>query len=187
MYFHLVLCKSISKYVEYIEELYNHYCLHLIMESKFKQWWSTILLMLTKRTTTSRLKILNTRKKTITYVSFIIHYRSKKEPFILIILPHEFFPYFDYETDFQACFQSDTIVVSCRQPPYCLYWLYKKVHRVMNGSKTKKFIELWTNLKQTRDSALVQSKCTKTIHINSTRFILLYSTGEWGKVTFTSG
>jgi hypothetical protein len=33
----------------------------------------------------------------------------------------------------------------------------------MNGSKTKKFIELWTNQKQARDSALVQSKGTKTI------------------------
>jgi len=41
----------------------------------------------------------------------------------------------------------------------------------MNGSKTKKFIELWTNKKQTRDRALVQSKGTKAIYINSTRII----------------
>jgi len=45
------------------------------------------------------------------------------------------------------------------------------MHRVMNGSKTKRFIELWTNQKQTRDSAFVQSKGTKTIYINSTRII----------------
>jgi len=41
----------------------------------------------------------------------------------------------------------------------------------MNGSKTKKFIELWTNQKQTHDSALVQSKDTNTIYIHSTRII----------------
>jgi hypothetical protein len=35
----------------------------------------------------------------------------------------------------QACFQSDTIVVSRRRSPYCLCWLYKKVHRVINGLK----------------------------------------------------
>ena len=48
----------------------------------------------------------------------------------------------------------------------------KKVHRVMNGSKTQKFIKLWTNQKQTDDSALVQSKGTKMIYINSRRIIL---------------
>jgi hypothetical protein len=41
----------------------------------------------------------------------------------------------------------------------------------MNGSKTQKFIEMWTNKKQTGDSALVQSKGTKTIYINSIRII----------------
>jgi hypothetical protein len=35
---------------------------------------------------------------------------------------------------FQACFQSDIIVAAHRRPPYCICWLYKKVHRVMNGS-----------------------------------------------------
>ena len=43
----------------------------------------------------------------------------------------------------------------------------------MNGSKTKKFIELWTNQKQTRDCALVQSKGTNTIYINSIRIMML--------------
>jgi hypothetical protein len=43
----------------------------------------------------------------------------------------------------------------------------------MNGSKMQKFIELWTNKKQTGDSALVQSKGTKTIYINSIRIIML--------------
>jgi hypothetical protein len=44
----------------------------------------------------------------------------------------------------------------------------------MNGWKMQKFIELWTNQKQTCDSALVQSKVTKTIYmyINSIRIIL---------------
>jgi hypothetical protein len=56
-----------------------------------------------------------------------------------------------------------------KSPPYCLYCLCKKVHRVIHDSKMKKFIELWTNQKQTRDIALVQSKGTKTIYINSTR------------------
>jgi hypothetical protein len=37
------------------------------------------------------------------------------------------------------------------------------IHRVMNGSNTQKFIELWTNKKQTGESILVQSKGTKTI------------------------
>ena len=37
----------------------------------------------------------------------------------------------------------------------------------MNVSETQKFIELWTNKKQTGDSPLVQSKDTKTIYINS--------------------
>ena len=41
----------------------------------------------------------------------------------------------------------------------------------MNGSNTQKFIELWTNKKQTGDSVLVQSKGTKTIYINSIRII----------------
>ena len=44
----------------------------------------------------------------------------------------------------------------------------------MNGWKTKKFIELWTNEKQTRDRALVQSKGTNMIYINSTSIIVLY-------------
>jgi len=77
---------------------------------------------------------------------------------------------------FQVCFQSDTIVISRQQPPYCLCWLYKKVHQVMNGSKTKKFR---TNQKQTCDKALVQSKGTKTIYINSIRIIFSwFSKGE---------
>ena len=37
----------------------------------------------------------------------------------------------------QACFQSDTIVVS-RWSSYCLCWLYKKSSRVINGSNTQK-------------------------------------------------
>ena len=41
----------------------------------------------------------------------------------------------------------------------------------MNESKTQKFIELWTNQKQTGDSALVQSQDTITIYINSIRII----------------
>ena len=41
----------------------------------------------------------------------------------------------------------------------------------MNKSKTQKFIELWTNQKQTDDSVLVQSEGTKTIYINSIRII----------------
>ena len=41
----------------------------------------------------------------------------------------------------------------------------------MNGSKTQKFIKLWTNQKQTDDSALVQSKGTKMIYINSIKII----------------
>jgi len=36
----------------------------------------------------------------------------------------------------------------------------------------KKFIELWTDEKQTGDSALVQSKGMKTIYINSIRIIV---------------
>jgi P2-related tail formation protein len=52
----------------------------------------------------------------------------------------------------------------------------KKVHRVMNESKTQKFIELWTNKKQTGDSALVQSKGTKTIYINSIRIMNVWLT-----------
>ena len=44
----------------------------------------------------------------------------------------------------------------------------------MNGSKTKKFIVLVMNEKQTRDSSLIQSKGTKTIYINSTRIIYKY-------------
>ena len=56
---------------------------------------------------------------------------------ILMILPRESFPYLEYKTDFQAWFQSNTIVVSCRWSPYCLYWLYKKVHRVVS------FITKW--------------------------------------------
>ena len=66
---------------------------------------------------------------------------------------------------FHACFQSDIIVVSHRRPPYCLCWLYKKVHRAMNGLKTQKFIELWMNQKQTGDNAIVQSKGTITMYI----------------------
>jgi len=34
--------------------------------------------------------------------------------------------------------------------------IQKKVHRVMNVSKMQKFIELWTDQKQTGDIALVQ-------------------------------
>ena len=63
---------------------------------------------------------------------------------------------------------------------YCLCWLYKNVHRVINGSKTqKKIVELWTNPKQTGDNALVQSKGTKTIYINSIRIILKYTAHSW--------
>jgi hypothetical protein len=50
----------------------------------------------------------------------------------------------------------------------------KKDHRVMNDSKMKKFLVLWANQKQTRDSALVQSKGTKMIYINSTRIIHIW-------------
>ena len=83
-------------------------------------------------------------------------------------------------TKHQACFQSDTIVVSLQRSSYCLCWLYKNVHRVINGSKTKKkIVELWTNPKQTGDNALVQSKGTKTIYINSIRIILKYTAHSW--------
>ena len=41
----------------------------------------------------------------------------------------------------------------------------------MNRSNMQKFIELWTNQKQTDDSDIVQSKGTKTIYINSIRII----------------
>jgi hypothetical protein len=77
---------------------------------------------------------------------------------------------------FQACFQSDTFVVSRWQSPYCLCWLYKQssssYKRIKNA---KQFIELWTNPKHTGDNALVQSKDTKTIYINSIRIILKYT------------
>jgi hypothetical protein len=69
-------------------------------------------------------------------------------------------------------FQSDTIVVSVigRHIVYAGYT--KKVRRVMNGSKTQKFIELNEQIKkQTGDSALVQSKGTETIYINSIRIM----------------
>jgi hypothetical protein len=48
-----------------------------------------------------------------------------------------------------------------------LYFVYHNVkpNRIMNGSKMQKFIELWTNKKQTGDSALVQLKDTKMIYI----------------------
>ena len=49
----------------------------------------------------------------------------------------------------------------------------------MNRSKMQNFIELWTNQKQTGDSALVQSNGTKTIYINSIRIILYYYTMPW--------
>ena len=77
---------------------------------------------------------------------------------------------------FQACFQLDTIVVSCRRhSSHIVYACYtKNVHQVMNWSYTQKFIELWMNQKQTGDSALVQSKGTKTIYINSIRIIIFY-------------
>ena len=41
----------------------------------------------------------------------------------------------------------------------------------MNISKMQKFIVLWTDQKQTGDIALVQSKDTKTIYINSIKII----------------
>jgi hypothetical protein len=79
-------------------------------------------------------------------------------------------------TFIQLCFQSDTIVVSRWQSPHCLCWLYKKssssYKRIKNA---KQFIELWTNPKHTGDNALVQSKDTKTIYINSIRIILKYT------------
>jgi hypothetical protein len=48
---------------------------------------------------------------------------------------------------FQACFQLDTIVVSChRHSSHIVYACYtKNVHQVMNWSYTQKFIELWTD------------------------------------------
>ena len=51
-------------------------------------------------------------------------------------------------------------------PELCIteYWLHKQ-----SSSGTQKFIELWTDQKQTGDSALVQSKGTKMICINSIR------------------
>jgi hypothetical protein len=99
---------------------------------------------------------------------------SWKEPFNTYNFSMWIFSLFWLLNWFQACVQSDTIVVSLRLPPYCLCWLCKKGHRVMNGSKTQKFIELWTNQKQTDDSALVQSKGTKTIYFYSIRIIYIY-------------
>ena len=47
----------------------------------------------------------------------------------------------------------------------------------MNGSKTQKFIELNEQIKkQTGDSALVQSKGTETIYINSIRIMNVWLT-----------
>ena len=93
---------------------------------------------------------------------------SWKEPFTTYNSSKWIFSLFWLLNCFQACFQSDTIVVSRQQLlPYCLCWLYKE-----------KFIELWTNQKQTGDSALVQSKGTKTIYINSVRIIHIWSLGN---------
>jgi hypothetical protein len=49
--------------------------------------------------------------------------------------------------------------------------LLSNCRHIVHAGYTKKFIELWTNQKQTRDSALGQSKGTKTIYINSIRII----------------
>jgi hypothetical protein len=61
-------------------------------------------------------------------------------------------------------FQSDTIIVSVIGHHIVYAGYTKWVHRVMNWSKTQKFIELWTNKKQTGDSALVQSRHQNDIH-----------------------
>ena len=39
---------------------------------------------------------------------------------------------------------------------------------------TEKFMELWTDQKQTGDSALIHSKGTKTIYINSIRIMRIF-------------
>ena len=63
---------------------------------------------------------------------------------------------------FQACFQSDAIVVSRPRTPYCLCRF------------TKMCIELWPDQKQAGDSALVKSKSMKTIYINPMRIITIW-------------
>jgi len=45
---------------------------------------------------------------------------------------------------------------------------------IVYAGYTKKFIELWTNQKQTGDSALILSKGTKTIYVNSIRTIFVW-------------
>ena len=86
----------------------------------------------------------------------------EKNRLILIIFQCESFPYFKLLNWFQSCFLLDTIIVLSLQPPYYLNWLHKA-----GSSGMQKFIELWTDQKQTGDSTLVQSKGTKTIYINS--------------------
>jgi hypothetical protein len=76
---------------------------------------------------------------------------SRKEPFITYNSSMWIFSLYWLLNWFQTCFQSDTIVVSRRRPPYCLCWSYNKrstsyeriknvkVHRVMNESKTNRW------------------------------------------------
>jgi hypothetical protein len=79
---------------------------------------------------------------------------SWKELFDIYIFSMWIFSLFWSLNWYQACFKSDTIVASRRWTPYCLCWLYKKKDH-HERIKT-----------QTGDSALVESRDTKTIYIN---------------------
>jgi hypothetical protein len=59
-------------------------------------------------------------------------------------------------------FPSDTIVVS------------SSAFAILFTLVTQKFIELWADKKKTSDSALGQSKSTKTININSIRIMHIF-------------
>jgi hypothetical protein len=68
-----------------------------------------------------------------------------------------------------------TIEVSRRHPPYCLCWLNNEnVHRVMNDQKRKSSSNYERIKNKPGDSALVQSKGTKTICIHAIRIIYMY-------------
>jgi hypothetical protein len=97
---------------------------------------------------------MNKRPKDL-YVKFVsasaplTHaWTPEKNRLILIILPGESFTYIYaiWLTDFQACFQSDTIVVYCRRR-----------HIVYTGY-TKKFIDLWTDQKRKSSSSYERIK-----------------------------
>ena len=75
------------------------------------------------------------------------------------------FPLFWLLNWFQVCFQSYTIVISRLRPPYCLYWLYRKVHEVIDLIKNTKVHWVMNKSKTNKWQA-------RKWYINSIRIIL---------------